>query len=543
MRTLRILCLLLCCGIACSLSAQTPQPGGLRCMVQPMPVPTDADRAFSSGDAKRAESLYAAQLAGSATLANYAGVVRIQLDQSKLREALATAQDAVAANPTSAAAHSLVGDVLLRSGHIPDATAAFSKALTIDPCFARAQFGISRVGELLSRHTSATRKLEIAHKLAPQDPEITAAFQTTLPAPQRAAVLHALLASGPLLSPAAITDLTEQLAIIEQHKSCSVSQPFSSASIELDPVMFSGRVPRSWGVKVQMNGGSAPLFELDPGVSGIVLDTKAAEHAGIHPLIAQPAKAGESYRGVADNVRIGSNEYHDCPVTVVPSSALDEHNGLIGVDFFKDHLIHIDYVSKAMTLDPLPALSVSGTQESTDESVAPEERDWTPVYIAGSNILLSTFINKRGPFLFLLDPGIFSTVISPPVAASELDATEDRTYNLAGSSGKIIKVMPREGLSDLDGSLIHDSSGKLLVLSRARKNAAYQFAGNDYGDLKPVSYDISAKSQDAGIEISGLLGFGVLQNYSLDINYRDGLVRILYDKNRRYWARYVEKQY
>jgi hypothetical protein len=71
----------------------------------------------------------------------------------------------------------------------------------------------------------------------------------------------------------------------------------------------------------------------------------------------------------------------------------------------------------------------------------------------------------------------------------------------------------------------------------------YRFTVNEFTDPAAISFDLSPKSSNTGVEVSGLLGFYVLKNYFLDINYRDGLVQIRYDQNQRYKAREHQKDY
>jgi hypothetical protein len=44
-----------------------------------------------------------------------------------------------------------------------------------------------------------------------------------------------------------------------------------------------------------------------------------------------------------------------------------------------------------------------------------------------------------------------------------------------------------------------------------------------------------------GYEVSGLLGFHLLRNFFLDLNYRDGLVQMIHDQNRLYMGREFDK--
>lgn len=537
----RLLPLYLCCALApLGCAAQAPASNAVHCAIQPARAATEADRAFAAGDWARAEGLYAAQLAGPAAAANYAGVVKSQLEQNKLTEALATAQRDATALPASADAQALVGDVLLRSGQIPEAGTAYTKAVTLDPCGARGQFGLGRLSDLTSHRATAARKFAAAHTLAPGDPEIAAAFFETRPAAQRADGLRALLASSPVLGPGTVERLTNQLAALDQHKSCTVEQPFASARLELAPLMYDGVYVRSWGLKVRLDDAQTPLLELDSSVSGIVLSQKDAQHAGLHPLTTIPASADATYMAVADRVRIGTLEYHDCPVRVVPASVLADGNSLIGTDFFRDHLIHIDYVARLLSLDPFPAplgplMQASSTP--TDPYIAPEEKDWSPVYIAGSNILIPTFINKQGPYCFLLDTGTDRTILSPTAAAKVLGTEKTATLDLQGTSGTIVKVLPREGGGDTQVTRVRGPDGTLLRVTTPVKLPVYRFTNNEMPDVFAISFDLSPKSRDIGFEVSGVMGFYVLRQYFIDLNYRDGLVKILYDQNQRYRTR------
>ena len=533
------------CPCPATLHAQTSSGGGVHCSVLPARPVTPADLAFAKGDATEAERLFAAQVASSSSIANYSGLLRAQLEQDKLTEALATARKAASALPTSAEALALEGDVQLRSGKITEAGDSYNKAVTLDPCSPHAQFGLGRLSDIAANHASATRKYAIAHALAPADPAIAIAFFSKQPEQQRTAGLRAVLAANPVLSPREKEQLTIAVALLDQHKSCTPAQEVKTANLTLEPLMFDGKYERSWGLRVGLNTASPALLELDTSVSGIVLTPKDAEAAGVHPLL-PGASAQPPYTGVADRVRIANLEYHDCPVRVVPSADLNGGNSLIGADFFRENLIHIDYAGHLMALSPLPARPGMATQNSSapaDQYIAPEEKDWSKVYIAGSNLLLPTVINKKGSFLFLIDTGINRTVLSPAVETTLLSAQHDATLNLRGSSGEIVKVFPREGGGDVFVTDVRNPAGQLLKVTAPLHEPVYRFTNNEYGDQDSISFDFEPKSHEAGIEISGLLGFRILRNYFLDFNYRDALVRVQFDQNRRYVLREQAKSY
>ena len=43
-----------------------------------------------------------------------------------------------------------------------------------------------------------------------------------------------------------------------------------------------------------------------------------------------------------------------------------------------------------------------------------------------------------------------------------------------------------------------------------------------------------------GVKIGGLLGFSILREYSIDIDYRNGLIVLRYDTQHRYTTREFE---
>jgi hypothetical protein len=331
-----------------------------------------------------------------------------------------------------------------------------------------------------------------------------------------------------VLPPDYLARVTSEVAILDAHKTCTPVESSTTASLTLEPLMFKGRYVRSWGLSVHLNNATE-LLELDTSVDGIVLSPHDAERAGVHPLEGTTATPGAPYLGVADHIQIGKLTYRDCPVRVVPASALADSNSLIGSDFFRDRLIHIDYVAQAVTLNPYP-----DRPAGADQFIPDGEKDWSPIYVSRNRILVPTLINKQGPFLFLLDSGIERTVISPTVTHNVLLASSDATLNLYGVSGDFVKFIPRDGGGDVHITDITDPNGQRLHVTSPVKEPVYRFTHNEIGELSDISFDIAPASHATGTEISGLMGFDLLQRYFLDINYRDGLARILFDQNRLY---------
>ncbi len=512
---------------------------GLTCSLASLPS-TPADKAAAAGDFAQAETLFTAQLVSSSTASNWVGLVHTQLSQKNLVKARDSAQQALTTLPNSADAMAILGEVLTRSGEIPLASEAFIKALRIDRCSARAHFCVARLDDLTGNHSAAVKELNFAHRIAPADPEITLSFLEHLPADQRLALLRAFLASHPALPPAQLEQLATKVAILTQHLDCT-TEPVANASLNLQRVLQNGGKTRSWGLKVAINQINLPLLELDSSVEGIVLNPADAAKAKVRRLVDTPLELRESYIGIADQIQIDHLTYRNCPVTVVPGNTLDDRNSLIGTSFFQDHVLHLDYVAQNLRLSPLPA-APSGPTNLADLAASSPERNWFPAYVAGGSVLVPTFINKKGPFLFALDTGVGMSVLSPAVTRSELGISQDPTLNLKGFSGPIVKVIPREGGGNLDVAAVQGPDGLDLAVTRPIKLPVYRFTSNEAPDNSAVSFDLTSLSSQAGVEISALLGFHILSYYAIDINYRDSLVRLVFDQNRRYHVQQNERE-
>jgi hypothetical protein len=301
------------------------------------------------------------------------------------------------------------------------------------------------------------------------------------------------------------------------------------------PLMISGTHPRSWALKASVNGTDLPLLEMDSTVSGIVLNPKDAKKAGVHPLIAGSDSGDRPYAAYADKIRIGMVEYRDCPVQVVPGKEVANLNSLIGLDFFADHLIHIDYVTMLLSLKPLPVDPKPAAGQLADRYIAPEQKNWTPVYKVDDNLIVPTFVNKKGPFLFAVDTGSWRTIFAR-TSGKAVTCLHDSTLLVRGVSGPIVKVLPMDG-NENDYSDVRTLSGSPLKIGAPDSVADLRWGGVDYITNVPYCLDISAKSHATGIDLSGLIGFDDLSHFFIDLDYRDGLINLKYDTMRQYEQR------
>jgi hypothetical protein len=65
------------------------------------------------------------------------------------------------------------------------------------------------------------------------------------------------------------------------------------------------------------------------------------------------------------------------------------------------------------------------------------------------------------------------------------------------------------------------------------QDAALSFAGVSLKETPIYPFDTSRFTDDAGMEISGLLGLKTLSRMTIHIDYRDGLMKFDYDPTRK----------
>jgi predicted aspartyl protease len=167
----------------------------------------------------------------------------------------------------------------------------------------------------------------------------------------------------------------------------------------------------------------------------------------------------------------------------------------------------------ALSSTPVPAQNTAaqttGSHGPYDRYVAPEMKDYTPVYRVGHELILPAAINGNKLKLFMLDTGAFATTISPQAAREVTKVRSDYFTKVKGLSGNVEKVYMADEVT-------------------------FSFAHLSQKVNGVVSLDTSRISKDAGMEISGFFGASTLNLLTMHIDYRDGLVKFDYDPKRGY---------
>jgi len=292
----------------------------------------------------------------------------------------------------------------------------------------------------------------------------------------------------------------------------------------MERLLYGATRVRGYGLKVQLNDAKAKLL-LDSGASGILVSRKVGEKIGIEPLAKSDVHgigdkgAVSSFIGVVKSIKIGDLEFQGCHVEVMDRNSVTDEDGLIGSDVFGHFLVNINFPDQNLELGALPPLPPPSATDKAlmdkypkiarfrDGFVPPEFKDFSQVYRFGHMLLIPTRINELPSRLFLIDTGAFSDTISPEAAREVTKVRADSDYKVKGVSGAVNNVFTADKLT--------------LTFSHFKQPAQ---------DI--VAFDTATMTNSAGTEVSGTLGFAMLYQMQLKIDYRDNLVDFVYDPNR-----------
>jgi tetratricopeptide (TPR) repeat protein len=541
------------------------------CSVQKHDPLSEADKALRAADFVKAASLYQSELTSHPENADLTiGLVHALLHQQKVQEAEDAVKAALSNTPNSAALITLRGEVEYRQGTPWTAAESAITSLKLDPCNPRTRLLLSDLDRLNSLYATSRALLQDAHRLDPADPEIRLEWIGTLPLKRQITELEAYL-SAPMGDDADDTrHLRQDLErmkkkLVEPHKGCHLVSPVATTEIPFDPIMHDATHRRGFGLDVKLNGHNS-LLEIDTGAGGLLITRSAAKHAGIKPFSAtEMGGVGDEgykpgYSAYADSIRIGNLEFQDCPVSVMDSrGALEDADGLIGMDVFSRFLVTLNYPMHRLLLGPLPQrpgesgadLTLKTNDEETDDSedaeepakaekqensaansgaatttqrnaapidkphgpydryIAPEMKDYTRIYRVGHLLILPAGLNFEKIRLFVLDTGAWATTISPIAAREVTKVHSDDNLHIRGISGDVKQAFRAD-------------------------NITFRFAQLSQKVEGVVAFDNSRLSKDAGIELSGFLGASTLNHLTIHIDYRDGLVKFDYDPKHDY---------
>ena len=516
-------------GQAASGAAAKPAPN-YQCHPRTTPL-SDAEAALSRDEYEQAIDLFGKMPDKSF---GRAGVIRTLLEQDKVAEARTQAEAWTAAEPKDALALETLGEVLFRAGKPDEAYRKNQEAAAQDRCLARIFLMDAAYEDITAYFARSKTHIELAHKLDAIDPEIERSWIATLPKKRRTEEWTRLAGDEHLRSETQRKHLLEAIAHIGDYsnKDCSVVESVPETTVPIQLILDGPHKVDGLALDVKFNGKRRRL-EIDTGASGLTLSRGAAAGLGLtrerQVEIGGVGDKGNVASSIAhvESVRIGNLEFHNCVVDILEKRSALDIDGLIGGDVFSKYLLTLDYPKLQMRLNTLPprpdekpatggletgqtkaaadGIEAGDSEESIphDRYVAPEMKDWTPVYRSGHNLLIPVRIGTAQERLFIVDTGAESMLISPEAAREVTKVKRDTDTNIRGISGQVDKVY---------------ETGKFT----------FQFAHLRQTVENMTAIDTTTFSDSCGLEVSGFLGDPVLLQLAIHIDYRDNLMKFDY---------------
>jgi len=450
------------------------------------------------------------------------GLVRALLGSDRLAEASREADALLAAHPSSALAEVATAAVAYRMADFNGTLQHLRKATALDRCEGREHAMAAELYDAMGYHAIETSRLDLAHRLRPNDEEILRAWIDSLPRQRRQVELAKYLAGRTSLSDRDHAILVAQEDHLQAHKEgeCHIAAKGDITKVPFVPIMGETNHTIAYGLNVAFNGKSRHL-QIDTGASGITLSAGVAKRLGLAPEyhlhtsgVGDEGAVG-SYLTHVESIQIGDVTLSNCMVDVLEKPKGGERldvDGLIGLDVFGHWLATLDYPNRQLVLKPLPprpdAPSTTGAEEEEaqphDPYIAPEMKDWMSVLRIGHNILLPTLINTGKLHYTIADTGASQSVLSLALARESGKAHKDDSITFTGVSGKVKEVYRLD-------------------------DAKLQFGHLMLPPGSFFAFDLTRLSHDVGTEISGFVGLETLSRLTITVDYRDNLILMQFD--------------
>jgi len=519
------------------------------------PALSAADQLWQSGKFAEAEAGYTALIKADPTLLPaQAGLVRTLLREDKVDEALESVTAALKSLGDLPPLLAARGDVQFRLGQMDAAESSYSDAKSLDRKLVPAYLGLARVYRCESLYRKAYEELRRAHEIAPNDVEVERAWLSVLPQRQQLAAMQAYLAAPHPDDEEQTQWMTDSVEFLKQTAdqpahACRLVSKLEHTETALYTVRSAGAARSGIGLTAKLNDQPFNL-QLDTGAGGIVVSHKVGERAKLTRISASHfGGLGDKgpqtgYLAVANHIQIGELAFQDCIVFVSDKNSVGSEDGLIGADVFASYLVDIDLPGMRLVLSPLPtrpddtpapaslnsegegdlghaakaepadakpatnpaSSSPGASHLPKDRYIAPEMSRWTQIYRIGHDILVPTTVNDSPPSLFLLDTGAFDDVVAMRAGQQAAKVRSSFGMKITGMSGDVKKVY--------------------------HAKVTLRFGHLQQSNVDTITLDLSKISHQTGTEISGLLGFTMLQMLDLKIDYRDGLVNLEFDPKR-----------
>ncbi len=471
------------------------------CAAGPAKELTPAEQAYKDARYEKAESLFVQALALDPSDANLnASLVHTLLHENRVDDASGRVAKALEDHPQPAELLTASAEVQLRQGHPWLAAQSLDRATAADPCYARIHLIRSRIYRIDSMYASERAELVTAYQLDPADADIWHTWlQIIRPAKEIEGINESLRTMPDLdtdtRDKAIASARAMRLLLKENSQTCQEAALSAPVTFPLIASRASVKEVNAYKLRVDLPKSSVRLL-LDTAASGLYISRAAADaNSFLHDDADPPGTVR------AATIRVGSLELHDCLVGVSDGPFSDGGEGFIGTDVFADNMITLDFPMARLELAPFPE-SPGGATISLpgDRPNALLRQGFSPVFRRNQFLLVPVMLNKVERQLFVLDTGVRTTTMTPSAAHAVSNTRINFTNTLKTVSGGSLQVY--------------------------RDSFDFQFANMAMDSQKQIiEFDPSALNANTGIEVAGLLGFNILQNLSIQLDYRDGVVK------------------
>jgi tetratricopeptide (TPR) repeat protein len=269
----------------------------------------------------------------------YAGLVQVYLRQGEVQQADDIITKGVQ-QADSPAVRIALGEVYFREGKIFEAELEWAKVINAGNEEARAYLGMARVSHANSMYKRYKTLIDKAHDLDPQDPDIQRYWVGTRGRQERIKYLEQELSQADEKSERR-AHLQRTLDFLKsmQGQNCRLVGNITSTETPLVRLMRDADHPRGVGLAVDIDGAKSKLM-IDTGSSGILINQKLADKAGIAKLVDTDLggigdQGTRSHMGIAKSIKIGQLEFQNCGVEVVEERNMLDEDGFIGADVFE----------------------------------------------------------------------------------------------------------------------------------------------------------------------------------------------------------------
>ena len=381
------------------------------------------------------------------------------------------------------------GDRLFRAAHFEDAEAAYLQAIEFDPTNSRAQRGVARIAAMMSDQHRAARYYSAAYQLNPLDPDAILGYANNVGDDRARRTLFENFLS--VSRDARAEDVKARMLIADRLgvQAAVVRDPKRAYRIPLQDTSY-GPILRA-----RINRTRELRLLVDTGASGITLNAVAASKLGLDYLTdaavmgfgsGSPAPARMMR---AESFESGGLTISNLAVEVTQSKLIPGADGIIGPDLFRDFFVRLDFPGRNLELTPFDG--PFARSESDASSCADCHRAWR----IGHLLLMQGAVDGRVEGYFIIDSGSPCSFVSSKVVFDEGNSAE-----FSGAQGK-------QDVRALGRSITIRIGGRSLV------------------ERTPAKFDNSELSARYGTEITGAVGYSLLRNLALSIDYRTGVVR------------------